>query len=473
MPRLALPREQRSTAVGRPKVRGGSAFASGTYWVSAGGVDIWDRADQFHFVYQPVTGNLDIIARVVSVERTHAWAKAGVMVRESLAAGSRHATMLVSASRGYAFQRRPDTGVYTDHTAGGTGSAPGWVRLVRTGDLFEAFRSDDGRSWLKVGSANVPMGETVYVGLAATSHDETTLTTAVFDSLAVTHLSPLANQPPAVSIVEPAGSLVVTLPATVTVTAAAIDPEDRLLSVEFYADSTLIGRRDGTPHSIAWAPSAPGVYTLTAVAHDQDGGRTVSAAVRVTVQEPGNSPPTVSLAASLTSSIAPGVIALAANASDPEGQLARVEFFSGSSRLASDASAPYSFTWNDVPAGTYRLTAVAYDALGASATSTAVTLTVGAPLVGVTPTTVVFQASADHDAYVIHYVFEVFAAGANPATAAALATADLGKPAPIGGEIAVRQDTLFHNLAPGTYLATVSAVGSGGRSRSEAVTFTR
>jgi hypothetical protein len=86
----------------------------------------------------------------------------------------------------------------------------------------------------------------------------------------------------------------------------------------------------------------------------------------------------------------------------------------------------------------------------------------------------VFQASADHDALVTSYRFEVFADGADVDTASPVAATDLGKPAPNGdGDIAVDQTSLFQALPAGPYVATVSAIGSGAPSRSVAIRFTR
>jgi hypothetical protein len=116
---------------------------------------------------------------------------------------------------------------------------------------------------------------------------------------------------------------------------------------------------------------------------------------------------------------------------------------------------------------------VAYDNLGARVTSAARSITVTGSTTTSPPTAVAFQASVDH-ATVTSYRLDVFASGANPATATPVATSDLAKPAPdVNGEIIVNRSTFFSNLAAGTYQATVSAIGSGGTSRSTAVTFTR
>ena len=469
----ALPAGQQSSDIGSPAVAGSATYSSGTYTVKAGGTDIWGTADQFHYVYQPVTGNVEVIARVASITKTNRWAKAGVMVRESLAADARHAMVVTSISKGYAFQRRPDPGADTVHTSGGSGGPPGWVKLVRSGDLFEAYRSADGVSWTKIGSDTIPMSDTVYVGLAATSRNATTATTVLNDNVKITAAAS-ANQSPAVSVTSPASGTSVTLPTTLTITASASDPENRMNCVDFYAGSTLILRDTTAPYSANWAPAAAGTYALKAVAYDSDGGSSTSSSVNVTVNPAGNSAPSVSLSspAAGASFTAPATVTVSATASDPENALARVEFFAGTTRIATVTTAPYSFSWTNVAAGTYSLTAVAYDAAGASATSAARSITVSTVLSP--PKTVVFAASADHATNVTKYVLKIYAATANPATATPIATSDMGKPTPASnGDITVDRATFFSGLATGTYLATVTAVGASGQTQSDSISFTR
>jgi phosphatidylserine/phosphatidylglycerophosphate/cardiolipin synthase-like enzyme/uncharacterized Zn-binding protein involved in type VI secretion len=185
-----LPGGWQSQDIGAVGVAGAVQASGGGFTVSASGADIWDTADGFHFVYLPLDGDGEIAARVTALEAPHHWAKAGVMIRESLAAGSRHAFMLVSHARGLAFQRRVSTGGLSSSTSGGSGTAPAWVRLVRTGDLFQAYRSSDGASWTLVGSETIAMGSSAFVGLALTSHDNARLATAGFDGIQVTGAEP-------------------------------------------------------------------------------------------------------------------------------------------------------------------------------------------------------------------------------------------------------------------------------------------
>jgi phosphatidylserine/phosphatidylglycerophosphate/cardiolipin synthase-like enzyme/regulation of enolase protein 1 (concanavalin A-like superfamily) len=169
--------------IGAVAAAGTASYGSGTFTVKASGVDIWGTADEFHFAYRPMTGNGTIVARVSTVQNVSVWTKAGVMMRESLAAGSKQAAMFVSAAKGLAFQRRVATGGISTHTAGANRTAPYWVKLTRSGNIFSAYTSPDGTSWTLVGSDTIAMASTIYVGLATTSHVDGTVATTTFTNV--------------------------------------------------------------------------------------------------------------------------------------------------------------------------------------------------------------------------------------------------------------------------------------------------
>src|SRR5262249_19662715 len=156
----------------------------GTYTVNGSGSDIWDVADSFQFVYKPLSGDGSIEARVVSINNTDFWTKAGVMIREDTSAGSRDAFMLETGPNfGHnepAFQWRTDPGGFTsdsDNHIFGLQAAPVWLRLVRTGNTFTGFWAHDNGdgthgAWQNLGGPQtVPMGTNVLVGLALTAHN--------------------------------------------------------------------------------------------------------------------------------------------------------------------------------------------------------------------------------------------------------------------------------------------------------------
>jgi hypothetical protein len=184
-----MPAGWQSTDIGAVGQPGSASENSGTVTVNGAGADVWGAADAFHYAHRTLTGDGSITAEVVSVEGAMAWTKMGVMIRATLAANSAHAFMLVSTSKGLAFQRRKATGGLTTNTAH-AGTAPRWVRLTRAGTVITASVSADGRAWSVVGSDTFAgMPATVLVGLGASSHDTTRLATGTFANVTVTAAS--------------------------------------------------------------------------------------------------------------------------------------------------------------------------------------------------------------------------------------------------------------------------------------------
>jgi regulation of enolase protein 1 (concanavalin A-like superfamily) len=282
----ALPAPWTSQDIGPVGIAGSATASGGTVTVKASGADIWGSADQLHYVWQRVSGDVDIVARVASVEYLHAWTKAGVMIRQTAAADSPQGLMLVSPARGLAFQRRLVAGGLSTSTSGGTGTAPAWVKLERRGQVITAFRSSDGLTWTVVGSDTFTMGPDVYVGLALTSHDNTRLAAASFDNVAATASAPEPPPPnaaPAVAVTSPPDGASFTAPATITLAASASDADGTVTKVEFYAGTSLLGTDTASPYELTWQNVAAGTYTVTAKATDDDGAVTTSAAVTIIV----------------------------------------------------------------------------------------------------------------------------------------------------------------------------------------------
>jgi regulation of enolase protein 1 (concanavalin A-like superfamily) len=174
--------------IGAVGVAGSATFASGTYTVTGAGADIWGTADALRYVYSTLNGDGQITARVATEQYVNAWTKAGVMIRDSVAPGSRQALMLVSPGKGNAFQRRVTTNGVSTHTSGAFVTAPYWVRLTRAGNAITASQSADGTTWSVVGTDTIAFGQTVLIGLAVSSHSTTTAATATFDHVAVESL---------------------------------------------------------------------------------------------------------------------------------------------------------------------------------------------------------------------------------------------------------------------------------------------
>lgn len=175
-----------SVDVGNPVIAGSTTVSGDglTHTITAAGSDIWGASDQFHFAYRELTGDGEIIARVNSVTAVSMYSKAGIMMRESLAADSRNIAITARAGANR-FHYRSQAGGET--VATGTGGAiPQWLRLVRAGNTFTGYRSSNGTSWTQIGSTQITLGQTLLVGMAATSRNVSAATTATFGNFQVT-----------------------------------------------------------------------------------------------------------------------------------------------------------------------------------------------------------------------------------------------------------------------------------------------
>ena len=179
-----LPSPWADLDIGSPGVAGSGSASGGTFTGQGGGADIWGTSDQFNFIYQTLTGDADIVARVSGLGNTNAWAKAGVMIRESLNADSSYAFTAITPSNGAVFQHRSGTGASAASDQGPMVVVPQWVRLIRSGNMFSSYVSADGTAWTPIGTPiPLSMATTVEIGFAVTSHDNTVTTTAPFDHL--------------------------------------------------------------------------------------------------------------------------------------------------------------------------------------------------------------------------------------------------------------------------------------------------
>ena len=160
---------------------------AGTYTMTSRGADIWGTSDEFHFAYRQLTGVGAIIAKVESVRNSHNWAKAGVMIRDSLEPDSVHAMMVVTPAQGVSYQRRTAAGdVSSSDTQAGI-AAPQWVKIERDlGGMVTASYSDDGTTWTLLATEVIAMNPPLYIGLALTSHATDITCEATFSDVQIT-----------------------------------------------------------------------------------------------------------------------------------------------------------------------------------------------------------------------------------------------------------------------------------------------
>jgi regulation of enolase protein 1 (concanavalin A-like superfamily) len=168
--------------------------------VTAGGADIWGKHDQFRFGFKLAKGDFDMSVQVLSLSRSDLYTKAGIMARAGLNDSCEHVFFQVfpdnsprhNNNGGCEFQYRTSPGeemkaIYPDAATAGNQfdvAFPNtWIRLKRSGDVFESFVSNDGKTWKLYTTFTLKIPHELLVGLAVTAHNSTEFTKAVFGSM--------------------------------------------------------------------------------------------------------------------------------------------------------------------------------------------------------------------------------------------------------------------------------------------------
>ncbi|MGB6220313.1 DUF6807 family protein [Haloferula sp.] len=172
-----------SLDLGTPPVPGHVSGSQGVYTVESAGDGVGGTADECQFVYQVITGDCEITARVRDLIDTDPGAGAGVMIRGNRNANSKNASILVTSSQGLEFNTRLDNGSDTTKIGVPNVEAPRWVKITRVGNLFTGFHSSDGLNWSSVGSETIGMGQTVHLGLVVSSKVNEEICSATFDKV--------------------------------------------------------------------------------------------------------------------------------------------------------------------------------------------------------------------------------------------------------------------------------------------------
>ncbi len=168
--------------IGSPDIASALDGADGGVDLTASGSGIGAAADEFGFSHKTYAGDFDVQIRLDGMEFSDAWARAGLMARDGLDADDVFAAVFATPGPvGCHFMSRSSTGGNAGMEGYFPNSFPGmWLRLRRTGNLFEGFAGIDGSSWQRLGSATIAMSSSVEVGLALASGETSSAITASF-----------------------------------------------------------------------------------------------------------------------------------------------------------------------------------------------------------------------------------------------------------------------------------------------------
>jgi uncharacterized repeat protein (TIGR01451 family) len=217
-----VPSPWQSTDVGAPISAGTADYTAGdqALYVDGGGADVSGPNDQFHYVYQTLAGDGTIVARVRYQTNSSPWAKAGLMIKQSPAAGTPYVDALVTPDvspntpningvgcdangclsplppvnppMGYGARMQysaSKSATPVTYPAGFTDPNK-WLKLQRSGNTFTSWISTDGAHWTQIGIATVAMTGPVTIGLFDTSHNIGQVSTAAFDNIQVSTAAP-------------------------------------------------------------------------------------------------------------------------------------------------------------------------------------------------------------------------------------------------------------------------------------------
>ncbi len=156
-----------------------------TYRMIGSGSDIWGQEDECQYMYQMVKGDVTITAFCESIENVYEWAKSGPMIRENLDSNARQLMMAITPGDGAAVQYRKNSSGNSSNTNDTSFHAPLWLRISRVGNSFTGSVSPDGSNWTDIKNTTINMGDTVFAGIAHTSHIDGLLSESVFRFISI------------------------------------------------------------------------------------------------------------------------------------------------------------------------------------------------------------------------------------------------------------------------------------------------
>jgi hypothetical protein len=275
----SIPAPWQGQDLGAVALTGGDSYSKGAFTLVGSGADIGGGTDAFHYVSQSASGNCSIQAQVVAEEIFNPTAKAGVMIRNSTDPADMEASVVVTPGNGILFQWRSAYAGVTSNTTVAALTAPCWLQLVRSNNIFVASYSPDGLTWTPIGSpAAISMVTNVSVGLALTSGLNGSVSSAMLDNV-------LVNAPgPAYDAVRVEGDLIANLQSA-DLNAASRIWTNRSSNVSAVGNFSTAGGGDLVVTNLTW-----NLQTIKALLVTQNVGNAVQSVLPVPAEIAGNNP---------------------------------------------------------------------------------------------------------------------------------------------------------------------------------------
>ena len=190
-----LPGPWISQDVGQVAIAGASGRYQGNISIRGSGA-LGGEADSFHYAYQSLSGDGEVVAHVSRVENTNPDASAGVMIREHLGASARSMAVYIEADGDVGVRLRQAADGISWWSDGGRATVPSWLKVARSGSTFRAYKSSDGVNWILVKEATFDMSVNAYAGLAVDSLNGRLANKAFFDYAAVNPVNTVPTPTP-------------------------------------------------------------------------------------------------------------------------------------------------------------------------------------------------------------------------------------------------------------------------------------
>jgi M6 family metalloprotease-like protein len=411
----ALPEPWQKAQIG---TTGLAVYEAGTFGLEAEGGSIGSVSDKFSYAYQTISGNATIIARVASSNKPNWNFRAGIMIRESLQANAVQTMLVKAAYDGNRIEQRTATGNYLQGNPNGIGDLHAynlynWLKITRTGNEFISYCSRDGINWMPVAQQTINMPAQVLIGLCVAGGVQYFPAKATFDNVSIS----TTGAPTCVfSGTKITGTSIGTegawansgatrdkafdgnifsdfdAPIGNAWTGLSLSSEYRITGIKYFPRKKSMNRMVGGKFQGSnTADFSSGVVDLETISTEPAYDWTCIeitnpssfAYIRYVGPNGGhgniaeiefygsavvlNTSPEITITSPIANAsfFAPATINIAANATDVDGNIEKVEFYHGNTLLGTDYTAPYSYTWSNVGAGSYNIIAKATDNNGA------------------------------------------------------------------------------------------------------------